>query len=199
MFFNDIDHIVTTFGSEYVRTKVGPDAPFFADFETAMVLLAYEKTLSLKTDLALAHQDKVHGNDGTTAMYFLSTLDNQREGDDLEPEFSAVLIEELERHASQEATAVIASISVLSEKMDLNAYFGGREMPQFAVVYKIHMKSASSAAAIRKAQLAFEKRLEGKVDASESFIVFGKEALVLDATKDVRVSCFPDKSYTHRC
>lgn len=62
------------------------------------------------------------------------------------------------------------------------------------------MKSAKSVPWVRKAQKAFEKAVgeKGELDFSESFIVFGKEALVVDNTKGyengIRVRIISDAS-----
>jgi hypothetical protein len=90
-------------------------------------------------------------------------------------------------HRSDDVARLIVNTGLLSDKIDLNACFGGTNMPEFALVYKIVMKSPKSMDVIRKVQKAFEQELVGQVDANESFIVFGREALVLDVDKAIEV------------
>lgn len=156
-----------------------------------MVLLAQEKVLDLQTRASTERAANEDIHDNLVAMYFVSTPTNEREGNELSQAASPIMIEELNRYASQDAVGLNVNIGMLSSQFDLNSYFGGSDMPQFALVYKIFMRSVSSVAAIRKAQKAFETRLADKVDAPESFIVFGKEALVLDVDRDIQASLRP--------
>lgn len=190
LFFNDIGHLKSTFSSDWVKQKVGPDGPFFADFETTMVLLARESPLQLPFVTTPAPGAEENTHDNPVAMYFVSTPTNEREGAELEKTASPALVAELRRHAAGDVTGLVVNVGTLSEEFDLNAYFGGASMPQFALVYKILLKSPRSVAAVRKAQVAFEEEMgtRGQVDASESFIVFGKEALVLDVGRNIKVS-----------
>jgi hypothetical protein len=189
LYFRDWDHVTKVFTSEHVKTNVGPDGAFFADFETSIVLMAYEKPLSLQTRLQQQNSAKAldEGN-ATVAMYFISTRDDEREGEQLEKVLSPALISALEECAQDEVWGVIANIGIISTKFDLNAYFGGGNMPQYALVYKIFLKNNESVPVFRKAQAAFVKSEAEKFDVHKSFVVFSKEALIMDTAKDIRVS-----------
>lgn len=189
LYFHNWDHISSCFNSAYVKGKVGPDGPFFADFETSMVLLAYEKIVKTHTRLALERsQISLDKGDATVAMYFLSTIDNERDGEDIEATVSPLLTAALEEHCQDDVWGVIANVGAVSEKFDLNAYFGGANMPQYALVYKVFLKDSASVSAFRKSQKVFENAAPKNLDLNESFVIFSHEALVMDMDKDIRVS-----------
>ncbi|KAJ9640109.1 hypothetical protein H2199_006343 [Coniosporium tulheliwenetii] len=187
LWFRDLDHLQSVFKSDYVKQTVGPDGRFFADFETTMVLLAEEKPLSLSTKLAEQRGTSSDSSDGAIALFFISTPENERTGSKLEKELSPPLVKVLEDHATNDVYNLLVNVGLLSDEFDLSAYFGGSSMPQYALVYKMCMKQNSSVAAVRDAQKAFEKLAADRVDTSESFIVFGKEALVLDVENGIKV------------
>lgn len=189
LYFRDWDHVIKSFNSDYVKTKVGPDARFFADFETSISLMAREKQVELKTRLASERSGRALGQGNTTvAMYFVSTPDNQLSGGKLEPELTPTLTQALEQHCQDDAWGVIANVGEVSEKFDLNAYFGGARAPQYALVYKIYLKGPASVPAVRRSQKLFEDAVKDHIDLHESFIVFSEEVLVMDVGENVRVS-----------
>ena len=143
--------------------------------------MATEKHLGLQTKLHTAKAGVSLGEgDATVATLWIATPDNQREGDQLEKQLSPLLAETLENHAQEETWDLLVNIGTVSSKFDLNAYFGGSNMPQYALVYKIFLKDNASVPAVRKAQAAFNKSAEGLFDPHTSFVLFGKEALVMD-------------------
>ncbi|RSL50832.1 hypothetical protein CEP53_008654 [Fusarium sp. AF-6] len=75
LFFRDWDYVITCFSSEFVKTSIGPDGPLFADFETCIVLMAYETEERAKAGNA----DLDVGN-ATVAMHFISLPDDVRDG-----------------------------------------------------------------------------------------------------------------------
>ncbi|KAG5797857.1 hypothetical protein H9Q69_003085 [Fusarium xylarioides] len=165
LFFRDWDHVQNCFSSDYVKTTIAPDEPFFADFETSVVLMAYEKHVPLQTSAARKRAEvassAMDSGDSTVAMYFISAPDDRKDGESLEQTF------------------------------DLNSYFGGANMPQYALVYKLFLAGPESVPLVRKAQAQFEKHAaeESIIDQHNSFILFSKEALVMDVEKGVRFSC----------
>lgn len=166
------------FASEHVRTKVGPDGPKFADFEATMVLLAKEYDVPIQTKVEPTAKDGY----AAVAMYFLSMERNERNGAKLRGSVEKALVGALEQKAGDEVYKVECNVGFTSTEFDLNAYFGGSDNPQYALVYKIFLRCVQSVPHVRKAQKAVEDAVGEKVDFSESFIVFGKEALVLDST-----------------
>lgn len=60
-------------------------------------------------------------------------------------------------------------------------------MPEYPVIYKIYIKDADSVTAVRKAHGAFMAKMKESVDASETFIAFGTEGLILDVGNDIKI------------
>ncbi|KAJ5324948.1 hypothetical protein N7476_003548 [Penicillium atrosanguineum] len=154
---------------EYVKEVVGPDGPLFADFETSMVLLAYEKLVRIRTQLALERsQISLDKGDAAVAMYFLSTADNERNGENLETKISPLLTAALEKHCQNEVWGVIANIGIVLEKLNLNAYFEGANIPQYALVVNGPL------------------RVPENIGLNEYFVVFSHETLIMNTGKDIR-------------
>jgi hypothetical protein len=192
LYFRDWDHVLSCFGSTYVKEKVGPDGPLFADFETSIILMASEKPLSVETRLAKQTLDQsLDEGNATVAMYFISTKDNTKVGNELEQLLSPALTSALETQAQDDVRGLIVNIGTISSKFDLISYFGGSNMPQYALVYKIFLKDNESVPVLRRAQSAFVKAVGEHFDQHESYVLFGKEALVMDVAKGRRVSSQP--------
>jgi EthD domain len=188
LYFRDWDHVLASFRSPYVKEKIAPDAPLFADFETSIVLMAYEKPLSVQTRLQEQNAGvSLDEGNATVAIYFISTKDNVKVGDELEQILSPALKSALELHAQDDVYGLIANVGTVSSKFDLNAYFGGSSMPQYALMYKVFLKGNESVPVFRRAQKAFVKEMGEHFDVHESFVLFAKEALVLDVAKNARV------------
>lgn len=175
-----------------MKTTIGPDGPLFADFETSVVLMAYEKPIPVQTTAAerakAGNADLDVGN-ATVAMYFISTPDDVRDGTELEQVVTPLLLRSLEAHCQADVWGVICNVGAVSDKFDLNAYFGGADMPQYALVYKLFLTGAESVTALRRAQREFEGAASGQgfIDLHKSFILFSHEALVMDMGKGIRV------------
>ncbi|KAL6400099.1 hypothetical protein AUP68_15791 [Ilyonectria robusta] len=107
LFFRDWNHVDSCFSSEFPKTTIRPDGPLFADFETSVVLMAYEKPALIQT--AAAQQRIKNGNnatdagDATVAMYFISTVDDTRNGTKLEKTVTPLLAAALETHCQDDA------------------------------------------------------------------------------------------------
>ena len=189
LFFRDWDHVLSAFRNPYVKEKVGPDAPLFADFETSIVLMAYEKPVTLETRLQKEklNQSLEQGN-ATVAMYFISTPDNSCEGQELERVLTPSLRDSLEKCAQDEVWGMLVNIGTVSSKFDLNSYFGGANRPQYALVYKVFLKDHASICAFRKAQVVFTALNSHELDVHTSFVLFGLEALVMDMGNNTRGS-----------
>lgn len=178
---------------------MGPDAFLFADFETAISLMAYEKEVSVKTRLqSLLSHELPDESSPTTAVLFIATADNAKEGKGLELLLSPLLIKAIEQDGQDDVYGVIANVGVVSEHFDLEAYFGGGSMPNYALVYKIFLKDSASVTALRKVQRAFARAGEKSMDKHNSFIVFGKQVLVMDVAEGCPVSV-ADQSHHHSC
>ncbi|KAH7070379.1 hypothetical protein BKA63DRAFT_578933 [Paraphoma chrysanthemicola] len=189
LYFRDWEHVLNCFSSEYIKTKVGPDGPLFADFETSISLMASEETVKVDTRLSAERTAEALGQGGgIVAMYFLATPDGERNGRVLADGVSPVLARALEKHCQNDVWGLIANVGEVSDKFDLQAYFGGANVPQYALVYKIYMKDAASVTAVRQSQKVFEAEVGGRIDLHNSFIVFSQEALVLDVGQDIAFS-----------
>ncbi|KAJ4234619.1 hypothetical protein NW759_001613 [Fusarium solani] len=194
LFFRDWDHVKTCFSSEFVKTTIGPDGPLFADFETSVILMAFEKPIPVQTTAAeerakTGNADLDVGN-ATVAMYFVSTPDDVRDGAKLEQAVTPLLLKSLEAHCQADVWGVVCNVGAVSDKFDLNAYFGGADMPQYGLVSKLFLTGAESVTALRRAQREFEEAAsqQGLIDLHKSFILFSQEALIMDMGKGIRFS-----------
>ena len=61
-------------------------------------------------------------------------------------------------------------------------------MPQYALVYKVFLKDHASVPAFRTAQNDFAAKVGEHYDKHTSFVLFSREALVLDVERSIRVS-----------
>lgn len=165
-----------------------PDALFFADLETSISMMAVEKEVPIQTALSKQGGERVGDGNGVVAMWFVSTADNDREGEALYGKLTPIVRSALEKNASNEVRGMQVNVGIVSSKFDLRAYFGGSSMPQYALVYKVFLKDAASVPAFRKAQKAIAEEGERLFDESESFVVFGKQVLVMDVTEGIKVS-----------
>ncbi|PVH85177.1 hypothetical protein DL98DRAFT_409702 [Cadophora sp. DSE1049] len=182
LYFTDVDHLKHVFNSEYVRNTIGPDGLLFADFETTIVLMAREMTVELSSVAEGSYPEEGYG---TTASYFLSPASGDRNGEGLRTMVEPLFVKSLSQYTSGEVYRVYANVGYTSAEFDLNAYFGGGNMPQFSLVYKLYMKDVKSVPAIRRAQKAFESQAADLVNFVDSFIVFGKEGLVMDYSRNI--------------
>ena len=123
-------------------------------------------------------------------MYFISSQDQRKDRQKLEELLSPVLVGAIGEYCQEEVWGIICNVSMQSEQFDLNMYFGGSDMPQYALVYKIFLKDAASVTAFRKSQQVFQQHTEVQkfVDLHKSFVLFTKEVLALDVPLAVRVS-----------
>lgn len=119
-------------------------------------------------------------------MLFVASTSNDTE-DDLEQIFSPSLIKALQEHAHDEVYGLQANIGIPTSRFDIRAYFGGKDMPEYPVAYKIYMKDAASVSAVRKAQKAFMKDMSEHIHAGNTFIAFGKEGIILDVENGMKV------------
>lgn len=186
LIFRDWAHLQQVFNSSWVKTKVGPDGVFFADFEAAITLLATEETVHLLQRTEPTAED----GSATVATYFLSTPDNGRHGRTTQDKVQKLLVQALDQDANGEVYKAEVNVGITSSNFDLNAYFGGGTNPQYCLVYKLFLKSVASVPYICKAQNNFERLVGDTLDFSTSFIVFGKEALVVDHAKGIKVHTF---------
>lgn len=186
LFFRDAAHLQTCMSSEFVAERVGPDAAFFADFETAISLMAYEKLLTVTEEEART------SNEGElAALLFLSPRDKNLDGDSAEKMVSPRLLSLLQQYASNRTSSVAVNVGVEVPGLDPREYFGGKSMPVFSLVYKIHLTGGRDAVPIiRKVEAELQDAVSETVDWSSSFTVFGYEAVVLDQEKGVPVSAY---------
>ena len=185
LYFRDWDHLKACFESEHVRKTVGPDGANFNDLETAIHLMAIEKTLNFHT--TIKPSSWLEEGYRTVAVLFLATTSKDT-GGQLEQIFSPALINALHKDAAGDVYGVQANVGIPSSQFDIRAYFGGTNMPEYPVTYKIYLKDGGSVAAVRKAQKVFMKEMYDQIDTSNTFVAFGKEGLVLDSRNGVKVS-----------
>ncbi|KAM0228387.1 hypothetical protein ACHAP5_011951 [Fusarium lateritium] len=183
LYFRDWNHLKACFGSEHVRTVVGPDGRNFNDLETAIPLLTVEKPLNLN-NVQLPSSEQGEGY-RTVAVLFPAVKSQPVSEQKLEETLSLVLTAALEEHASHAVWGLMANVGIPSAQFDTRAYFGGKSMPEYPVTYKILLTDSSSTTAVREAQKAFMNIAAEYLDASNTFIAFGKEGLVLDVAKGI--------------
>ncbi|KAH6643573.1 hypothetical protein C7974DRAFT_381793 [Boeremia exigua] len=181
LWFRDWDHLKACFGSDHVRKTIGPDGVNFNDLETAIPLMTIEKELHFGS--AVTPSARLDEGFRTVAVLFLACKAEVSE-EQFERELSPALLEVLQTYASDEVYGIQANISLPQSQFDIRAYFGGKNMPEYPVTYKIYIKDRGSLTAIRKAQRIFMDSGDKLVDASNSFIAFGKEGLVFDVGSD---------------
>lgn len=186
LYFRDWAHLKACFGSEYVRTRIGPDGANFNDLETAIPLMVFEKPLHFSSTVATSEVCE-EGARIVAVLFVASTGTSETSAEQLEQRFTPCLVSALGKYAREEVYGLQANISVPASQFDIRAYFGGKHMPEYPVTYKMYMKDSSGMAAVRKAQKAFMEELSGQIDAGNTFIAFGKEGLVLDAGNGVKV------------
>lgn len=185
LYFRDWAHLQTCFGSEFVRTKIGPDGANFNDLETAIPLMVMEKRIQF--DSTVAPSDVLEEGNRTVAVLFVAATSEQS-GEVLEQSLSLALIRALEKYAREEVYGVQANVSIPASQFDIRAYFGGKNMPEYPVTYKIYLKDRASVSAVRKAQKVLMEEMSEQIDASNTFIAFGIEGLVLDVGNGIGVS-----------
>ncbi|KAF2659345.1 hypothetical protein K491DRAFT_622863 [Lophiostoma macrostomum CBS 122681] len=185
LYFRDWDHLKSVFGSDYVHNIIGPDGLNFNDLETAIPLMVEEKPLPFITSVSKDFV-KEEGSRTVAVLYLAVADSSQNNEEQLEKAFSPALIQALQTHASNEVYGLLANVGIPSTQFDLRAYFGGKNMPEYPVVYKIFIKDATSVSSVRKAQHAFLENSRGKIDEGNTFIVFGVEGLINDVGKCVK-------------
>ncbi|KAF5978728.1 hypothetical protein FBULB1_6045 [Fusarium bulbicola] len=194
LFFRDWDHVQKCFSSDYLKATIAPDGPCFADFETSIVLMAHEKTIPLRIAAATKRAEGASGTmdsgNATVVMYFISTPDDRKDGVSLEQTLTPRLVDAINSCCQDQVWRLICNIGAVSDHFDLNSYFGGANMPQYALVYKVFLAGPESVPLVRKAQAQFEKHAadESIIDPHKSFILFSQEALVMDVEKRVKFS-----------
>ncbi|KAL1903218.1 hypothetical protein Sste5346_000503 [Sporothrix stenoceras] len=186
LYFRDWDHVQAVMNSSYVREKIGPDGKNFADFETAMVLLAHEHEVPLGTEAGADTADDSAVRH--VAMFFVAAPDGSLDGVALDAQLTPLLVAALQAMALPDVRGLLVNVGFTSEKFDLTTYFGGKDMPRYAVVYKIVMRSAASVRTVRRAQAAFAKQAAGLFDDSVSYTLFGYEGLIFDASQGIKLA-----------
>ncbi|KAF5594367.1 uncharacterized protein FSUBG_9469 [Fusarium subglutinans] len=156
--------------------------------------MAYEKAIPLQTAAATKRAEVTSGTmdsgDATVAMYFISTPDDRKDGESLEQMLTPRLVDAIRSCCQDRVWGLICNVGAVSGQFDLNPYFGGANMPQYALVYKLFLAGPELVPLVRKAQAQFEKHAadESMIDPHKSFILFLQEALVMDVGKGVTFS-----------
>ncbi|GME26954.1 Dimeric alpha-beta barrel [Neofusicoccum parvum] len=190
LWFRDVAHMLRNFSSAWVRDTVGPDGARFADLASSINLVALEKRVPVDAGLAAVDVvvDEAGGRHACTALYWVALPGGGRDGAGVEEGLSGVLRRALEREARGEVYGLLVNVGLKLEEFDPASYFGGKDLPKFALVYKIYMRDGGEAVrAVRRAQKLFEEETgDGRVDAGSSFILFNKEALMMDVGEGFR-------------
>lgn len=183
--FRDVTHLHACMTSRFVTERVGPDAVSFADFEMSISVMAYEKLLQSPAEAKGSNEGEV------TALLFLSPRDKNPNGDGVEMIVSPAFLSLLQQYAGNRLRLAVVNVGVEIPGLDPREYFGGKDMPYFSLVYKIHLTGGRDAIPIiRKFEAALQDNTSKEIDWSYSFTVFGYEAVVLDQEKGIAVSAY---------
>lgn len=185
LYFRDWHHVNSTFTSSYVQDVIGPDGANFADSETTIPLIVTEKCLVFKPAL----EDLVKPKEGERVIAMLCpAVISQKSNEQVEQTIFPALVQALETYASADVWGMEADMSIPAAQFDVREYFGGKSMPEYPVTYKIILKDISSATVVRDAQKAFLESMRSHIDENNTFIAFGIEGVVLDISRDAKVS-----------
>jgi len=173
LYFDDIESMMQTFSSEYVRDVIKPDGPKFSDLATSIAMLTRE--LDDGTDGSFNSEGL------TKVMYFLK-----------KPQ-SISFDQYADRwHAAHDA--VLRSNTMLSDTLrrsmrslrmpegdSIAEYFDGKGMPKFEGVASLWFSGPNPHDAFREYQRALEAQETGThfFERSESFFLIVKEVLIM--------------------
>lgn len=171
--------------SKFTIERVGPDAAHFADFETSISVMAHEKLLKVAEDAEFSNEGQL------AALFFLSPRDNNPDGEGAEKIVSPQLMSLCQQYAGNRIHSAVVNVGTEIPGMDPREYFGGKGMPVFSLVYKMHLTGGRDAVPmIRKIEAALQDTSSDTIDWSSSFSVFGYEAVVLDQEKGIPVRAY---------
>ena len=92
----------------------------------------------------LAYKGTNDQDSSTVAILFISTPDGERNGRALEGQLTPLLVDSLRKYCQDDAGRLIVNVGQVSEHFDFNAYFGGSDTPQYALVYKVYLTTINS-------------------------------------------------------
>ncbi|KAJ0416227.1 hypothetical protein BJY00DRAFT_317113 [Aspergillus carlsbadensis] len=180
LYFRDLAHLGSTFSSPYLGEKIAPDGLKFAESGPPTAVLAREKRVPLKSEISLA----VPEGSRTVAMLFLSLGNGLTDSEKVEKLVSPILAHALQSQAPKDAWGLIVNVDI-DLGFDMMAFFGGKDMPTWRLVYKVLIKDRASTTNIRKAQGAFYEAAAEYINSNDSFILFGIEGLINDVDRDL--------------
>ena len=171
LYFRDAAHMGMVFGSEHVRTRVGPDAANFSDFPAAIAMFAHEEVISSTGSVEQAEPQAL------VAVLYLQT-----KGDDSSsaPDHLIQRLHSIAASTFSHCSSKIVGNANAGDEHAVLAYFRGKEAPLFDIAYQVYLKDHSHIAVFREAQREFEKACDGLIVLETAFVCFGKRAVVHD-------------------
>ena len=186
LYFSSPAHLGAVFGSNHVRSKVGPDAVNFADFGAANALFCREYDIP-----GLADNNPVNGNadpqEGLVAQLWVQGSTYEEDGDSVMAMLAQNLMDAVHKYAAQEIYRVVVSARA-PDFMGLLKYFNlSGEIPKYAGVFTLYLRDLRTIALVRKIQTAFEEKSEqrGLLQLENVFIAFGKRVRVFDMGRNL--------------
>ncbi|KAJ5564294.1 hypothetical protein N7513_000536 [Penicillium frequentans] len=155
LFFRDASHLQVCMTSKFVAERVGPDAVCFADFETAISIMARERSLKI------AEASKAPNEGELSTLLFLSPRDNNPNGDGIKKIVSPMLLSLLQKFAGNRIRSATVNVGVEIPGLDPREYFA------------------------RKVEAALQDSISEQINWNTSFTVFGYEAIVFDQEKGI--------------
>ena len=185
LYYSTSSHLLSVFGSEHVRTRVGPDAAHFADFGASNAFFCQEYDLpGFSGDGSAANEDGAE--EGLVAVYFVEAAEYHDDGTEFMTQLSQPLIDAVEECKAQSAIKRVVVSARAPDSHGLLGYFGiSPEMPKYAGAFMIYLRSADAVGLTRKVQKRFEDDLapQGLLKVENMFIAFGKRMRVLDFSR----------------
>jgi len=169
LYFKDNQHLLSAFGSEWVKTKVGPDAQNFSDTSAVIALFCREEDI-LEGD----------ADHGIIANYHVQGKGLPEDASDLSAQLKPCFLE----HFSELSTRIVANIRVKDE-FNLLSYFQGKDAPGMSIVYTVYLEGPDRLGEFRTAQKAFEDKVSKDINRNVCFVCFGKRGMVLDQTREL--------------
>jgi hypothetical protein len=172
LYYKDLAHVGHVFGSEYVKTKVGPDGRNFSDMASAMSMFSREEIIHGPADVP---------GEGLVAKYHIQGNGQPDDGTSLASDLRSSIVSNF----APLAKGITLDIRV-PDTLDILKYFGVQAAPNMSLIVTVYLKDReNSITAFRRAQREFEDNVGEKTVKDVAFVCFGKRALVFDHTRNI--------------
>jgi hypothetical protein len=186
LYFSSPAHLGAVFGSDHVRSRVGPDAFNFADFGAANALFCREYDVPGLLDCN-SFDKNADPQEGLVAQLWVQGNAYEEDGDNIMAMLAKNLMDAVHKYAAQEIHRVVVSARA-PDSMGLLKYFNlSDEIPKYAGVFTLYLRDLKTIALVRKIQTEFEEKSEqvGLLQLENVFIAFGKRVRVFDMGRNL--------------